>query len=92
VESAVIRLARRPVPRAVPASPLHFAALVKGAFTRRRKQIQRVLQEMEESPRGMARATPDWVAGLGIDPAARPETLSVEQWSALSDALCAGRE
>ncbi len=92
VESAVIRLARRPVPRARPASPSHFAALVKGAFTRRRKQIQRVLQEMEEAPRGMARATPDWVAALGIDPAARPETLSVEQWSALSDALCAGRD
>lgn len=90
VESAVIRLVRRPVPRAAPDSPQHFHALVKGAFTRRRKQIQRVLQEMDEAPRGMARATPEWVASLGIDPAARPETLSVEQWGLLSNALCAG--
>lgn len=89
VESAVIRLVRRPVPRAVPSSQPHFAALVKGAFTRRRKQIQRVLQEMEESPRGMARATPEWFHALGIDPVARPETLSPEQWCALSDGLCA---
>lgn len=89
VDSAVIRLVRRPVPRATPSSLPHFRALVKGAFTRRRKQIQRVLQEMEESPRGMARATPEWFRVLGIDPAARPETLSAEQWCALSDALCA---
>jgi 16S rRNA (adenine1518-N6/adenine1519-N6)-dimethyltransferase len=89
VESAVIRLVRRPIPRAIPSSPAHFQALVKGAFTRRRKQIQRVLQEMEEAPRGMARATPEWFATLGIDPAARPETLSAEQWCSLSDALCA---
>lgn len=92
VESAVIRLVRRAVPRATPASTPHFQALVKGAFTRRRKQIQRVLQEMDEAPRGLARATPEWFAALGIDPAARPETLAVEQWCALSDALCADRD
>jgi hypothetical protein len=80
VESAVIRLVRRPVPRAAPVSPSHFDALVKGAYTRRRKQIQRVLQEMGEAPRGMACATHDWLHSIGIDPAARPETLSVEQW------------
>ena len=87
VESAVIRLVRRPVPRAAPVSPSHFDALVKGAFTRRRKQIQRVLQEMGEAPRGMACATHDWLHSIGIDPAARPETLSVEQWATLSDAI-----
>jgi 16S rRNA (adenine1518-N6/adenine1519-N6)-dimethyltransferase len=86
VESSVVRLDLRPRPLAEPRSMPRFRALLKGAFTRRRKQIQRALQDMGWLPRSAANDGFESLRRIGIDPAARPETLSVEQWGALADA------
>jgi hypothetical protein len=46
----------------------------------RRKQIQRILR----SVRGLDQATADGqLAAAGIDPMARPETLTIEQFAGL---------
>jgi len=85
VESSAIRLALRRQPRAEPRSIARFNTLVKGAFMRRRKQIQRALHDMGWMLPDAADSFA-WLRAAGVDPAARSETLTVEQWGALADA------
>lgn len=73
--------------------PAALRRLVRAAFSRRRKQIRTILRS---SPAyglsvGQAEAV---LGGLGIDPAARPETLAPDQFEALAAALIelSGRE
>jgi len=77
VESAVIRL----TPRALPLieRPLipAFRSFVQAAFGQRRKQIQRVLR----SVRGLSvEEVTRILRSCGVDPTARPETLSPEKF------------
>jgi 16S rRNA (adenine1518-N6/adenine1519-N6)-dimethyltransferase len=80
VESAVVRM--------VPLAPLpypardeqRFALLVRAAFSQRRKTLRNAL-------RGVA--TAQALAALGVDPGARPETLTVEQFVRIANA-CLG--
>ena len=75
VESAVVRL----VPRARPAVPPElepaFAAIVRDAFAARRKTLRNGLR---------GRLSAAAIEAAGVDPGARPETLSVSAFAALA--------
>ncbi|HUY22989.1 MAG TPA: 16S rRNA (adenine(1518)-N(6)/adenine(1519)-N(6))-dimethyltransferase RsmA [Acidimicrobiales bacterium] len=80
VESALVRIDRRPSvavdPGTVPAARLF--ALVRAGFAHRRKMLRRAL----------AGTVPAEVfAAAGIDPEARAESLSVEEWGRLAACL-----
>jgi 16S rRNA (adenine1518-N6/adenine1519-N6)-dimethyltransferase len=84
VESAVIRLRTRDVPRADAGDETFFRRLVKAAFSQRRKTLQNALRASRvASPEALAQA----FAETGIDPERRAETLSVEEFAALSKHL-----
>src|SRR5690606_37362939 len=72
VESAVVRLRRRAEP--MTDDPHRLMALLHRLFSRRRKQLGAILGRQTELP-------------AGIDPAARPETLSVPQLADLARRL-----
>ncbi|HET7457068.1 MAG TPA: 16S rRNA (adenine(1518)-N(6)/adenine(1519)-N(6))-dimethyltransferase RsmA [Gemmatimonadaceae bacterium] len=73
VESAVVRVTSRAQPIVAPEDEARFRAFVQAAFGLRRKQLRRVLRtigtlDAESAERVLATA--------GVDPDARPETLS----------------
>jgi 16S rRNA (adenine1518-N6/adenine1519-N6)-dimethyltransferase len=77
VWSAVVRFEKRAVPRAEVPDYDRFKRLVKTTFTQRRKQIGSNLRKnLPEFFQGLEKA--------GIDPATRPEQITIEQWAALS--------
>lgn len=77
VWSAVARL----VPRETPAVALQdepcFAEVVRRAFAQRRKTLRNSLQGLLDA---------DQIKAAGVDPAARPETLELAAFAALSNA------
>jgi 16S rRNA (adenine1518-N6/adenine1519-N6)-dimethyltransferase len=74
VDSALVRLTRRPPSVAVADSDRLFA-LVRAGFATRRKTLRRALAgEVSDGA----------FAAAGVDPGARAETLSLEQWAALA--------
>jgi len=76
VESALVRIVRRPSP-AVGADPDRLFALVRTAFGQRRKMLRRSLAGLVD-PAAFGRA--------GVSPASRPQELAVEDWGRLADA------
>ena len=76
VESALVRLTRRPAPVAV-TDPDRLFSLVRAGFATRRKTLRRALASEVDAAA---------FAAAGIDPGARAETLSLEQWAALAGA------
>lgn len=82
VESALVEIERRPVP-AVTADPERLDALVRAAFGQRRKTLRRSLAALVDVGH-FARA--------GVDPADRPERLSIEDWGRLAEAMSAADE
>lgn len=74
VASAVVRLTPLGRPAVAPAEAARFRAFVTACFARRRKQLRNVLAAVTGRP-GAVVAT--GLAALGLDPAARPETLPV---------------
>ena len=84
VDSAVVRV----TPRADPVVPAgmeeRFRTFVQAAFALRRKQMRRVVRTIADRSAANAEAA---LAACGIDPDARPETLSAEQFHALGRAL-----
>jgi len=80
VDSAVVRLTPRATPL-VPAESLRgFRTFVQAAFSQRRKQIVRVLR----SVRGLsAEESAELLDTAGIDPTARPEAVSPEEFARL---------
>ena len=76
VESAVVRIDRRPAP-ATGADAQQLFAVVKAAFGQRRKMLRRSLAGMVDEP-AFERA--------GISPTARPESLGVEDFGRLVEA------
>ena len=77
VASALVRLTPRPDPLVAPAELRAFRAFVTACFTRRRKQLRNVVIAATGRP---APAVLAGLAQLGLDPAARPETLTPEQF------------
>jgi 16S rRNA (adenine1518-N6/adenine1519-N6)-dimethyltransferase len=84
VESAVVRLQFRDAPRADPGDERLFRRVVKAAFSQRRKTLANSLKGARVAgPDEMAAA----FASAGIDPQRRAETLSVEEFAALTRAI-----
>ena len=77
VESAVVRITPLAEPLITAAEEQPLRTLVQGAFGMRRKQMRRVLRTLRSLD---AEAADAILATAGIDPEARPETLSVEQF------------
>jgi 16S rRNA (adenine1518-N6/adenine1519-N6)-dimethyltransferase len=85
VDSAVLRLARRPDPPIPPGparEPLY--RIVQAAFRQRRKQIHNGLGRELPLPPGSLEAG---LGACGIDPQRRPQTLSVDEWACLATHL-----
>jgi 16S rRNA (adenine1518-N6/adenine1519-N6)-dimethyltransferase len=76
VESALVRIVRRPAP-AVDADPDRLFTLVRAGFGQRRKMLRRSLVGLVD-PGAFERA--------GIRPEARAEELSVHDWGRLAEA------
>ncbi len=72
VDSALVAIARRQPPD-VPPAPLF--ALVRTAFNQRRKMLRRSLREV---------VGPEQFAAAGIEPTARPEELTLDDWCRLT--------
>lgn len=89
VDSVVLRCRPRS-PEVAAASEEGLLQVVKAAFATRRKTLKNVLAAQaarwQQSPAGLLAI----LAGLGIDPQRRPETLTVAEYVHLSNAL-AGR-
>jgi 16S rRNA (adenine1518-N6/adenine1519-N6)-dimethyltransferase len=83
VESAVVRAVFGP-PRVEVADPARFRHLVKAGFAQRRKTLKNALEAARLAPPGAIAAA---MAGTGIDPSRRGETLTVAEWAALERAL-----
>ena len=79
VWSAVVRFEKRAAPLADVQDYERFKKLIKLCFTQRRKQIGSNLRKN----------APEFFQCLekcGIDPAVRPEQISIEKWAALANA------
>ncbi|MFL5560426.1 MAG: 16S rRNA (adenine(1518)-N(6)/adenine(1519)-N(6))-dimethyltransferase RsmA [Gemmatimonadaceae bacterium] len=84
VESAVLRVTPLPEPVIAPDEEAHFRTLVQSAFGFRRKQMRRVVRTIASATVERAEQL---LAAAGIEPEARPETLTVAQFAALSRAI-----
>lgn len=67
VESSVVRLVPHPSPPFATGDPARFAALVNQAFSMRRKTLRNALKGFVD---------PAAISAAGLDPGARPETVS----------------
>jgi len=76
VWSAMVRLTIRPRPAF--AVSAHFAAVVAAAFSHRRKTLRNALKDL---------LTREQIEAAGIDPGARPETLSPFAFNALAQTI-----
>lgn len=85
VDSAVIRIVPFDPPPLKPEEEPFFRTLVRACFQWRRKQLGTILRGHPDL-RGIPDA-PGHLAGLGIDPRRRPETLDPELFLALARAL-----
>ena len=83
VRSAVVRLAFRRPAVDLP-DPRLFESMVRSMFTQRRKTLANALRQFAESN---GRPAPEALAEAGIDPRRRPETLTLEECSALARAF-----
>lgn len=84
VESAVIRITPRPDPVIAPEKEARFSRMVQDAFGLRRKQMRRVVRTL------FSLGAEDATALLGkaaIDPEARPETLSPQDFARLLESV-----
>ncbi len=84
VESAVVRITPLSTPLITPEKERPYRVLVQGAFGLRRKQMRRVIRTLSALE---AAAADDILERAGIDPEARPETLTPAQFAALLGAL-----
>jgi 16S rRNA (adenine1518-N6/adenine1519-N6)-dimethyltransferase len=82
VDSAVLRLRRRPDPPIPPGEEREpFYRIVQAGFRQRRKQLHNGLGRELPLPPG---ALDGALAACEIDPQRRPQTLSVEEWACLA--------
>ena len=84
VDSAVVRIDPRADPVVTPDEEASFRRFVQNAFGMRRKQLRRVLRELLDIDADRASAI---LAGVHVDGAARPETLSPERFASLFRAV-----
>lgn len=80
VDSAVVRITPRSDPVVAPEEEQSFRELVQGAFGMRRKQMRRVLRQLEHVGADQAE---ELLADAHIEPHARPETVTPHQFADL---------
>ncbi len=81
VESAVVRLDRRPEPAVPGVAAEQFFRVARAGFSQPRKQLRNSLAA------GLSRSPVEveaWLSSVGIDPRRRAETLTIEEWGALA--------
>lgn len=83
VESAVVQLDVAPTPRAG-ADPEPFFRVVKAGFSQKRKQLRNALASGLGWPPAQADQA---LRAAGLDPTRRAETLTLEEWAALTRAV-----
>jgi 16S rRNA (adenine1518-N6/adenine1519-N6)-dimethyltransferase len=88
VHSAVVRLVFRP-PAQLPRSEARFDEVVRSIFQQRRKTVANALRPVSTRAGFDAQRA---LLATGIDPARRPETLSLAELVALSDATASNIE
>lgn len=92
VDSAILKLTRREEPAVEVTDEKEFFRLTKASFQLRRKTLWNNLQRAY----GKDEATKAWLtqslADAGIDPKRRGETLSLEEFAALSNAMMANKQ
>ena len=84
VDAAVVRIDRHPVPPVDASDAAKFFTVVKTGFAQRRKQLRNSLTA------GLCCPQAEVVAALetaGVDPRRRPETLSLQEWAAITNRL-----
>lgn len=86
VASAVVRLDLRPQPAVAVADSAAFFALVRAGFAAPRKQLRNSLGQGLRQP---GSAIDPLLAAAAIDGRRRAETLSLEEWAALYQAVAA---
>jgi len=89
VESAVVRISPHRKPLLEPAEAREFSKLVHSVFGQRRKTILNQLSKYLTTDKTRTRAI---LAGIGIDPLRRPETLSREEYIRLTKTTAECRE
>lgn len=85
VTSAIVSMKRTRRRRASLSNADFFDALIKNAFSKRRKQIGTILNGFND-PRLIA-DTKEALVKTGIESSRRPETISATEWIALAEAL-----
>ena len=85
VTSAIVVMKRTSGRRAALPDPGRFDAVIKHAFSRRRKQLGTMLTSFRHP--GARHVPSEAAVHAGIDPKRRPETLSVDEWIRLDAAL-----
>jgi 16S rRNA (adenine1518-N6/adenine1519-N6)-dimethyltransferase len=80
VDSLFVRLTPHRHPPVYVHDERRFAAIVRMAFSQRRKMLRRSLKPVLNS---------ETISAAGIDPSARPETLSLADFASLSNLLAA---
>lgn len=83
VDSVVIRLDRLEEKRVKPRDEAFFLRLVRQSFAMRRKTLNNTLKPLGIDPSVMANAFRE----AGIDPSRRGETLTIQEFAALSDRI-----
>jgi 16S rRNA (adenine1518-N6/adenine1519-N6)-dimethyltransferase len=86
VDSAVVRFEPISPPQLSPTQEQSFRRLTRAAFSRRRKQLQKVLRQAPEYALSVEEAA-RLLHSLDIDPATRPDALPVVDYLRLADAL-----
>jgi 16S rRNA (adenine1518-N6/adenine1519-N6)-dimethyltransferase len=84
VESALVQMIPRENPRISPDEEIWFKKVVKGSFTHRRKMLMNALKH---SGLDLPPDTEQRMERIGIDPRRRPETLTIEEFARLAEAL-----
>jgi 16S rRNA (adenine1518-N6/adenine1519-N6)-dimethyltransferase len=84
VDSAVLRLDVRPQPAVTTVSPQDFFRVVRAGFGQKRKQLANSLSAGLDASKAVVQAA---LARAGIDPRRRAETLTLEEWETLCQAL-----
>jgi 16S rRNA (adenine1518-N6/adenine1519-N6)-dimethyltransferase len=87
VDSAVIRLTVRKQPLVTPINETFFFKVIKASFAQRRKTISNNLLNQLANGKEQKEDILSALANAGIEPSRRGETLSIEEFSRLSDEL-----
>jgi len=83
VDSAIVTLRTRPHPNISPSTEAFFAKLVRAAFAHRRKTLINSLRDEDFSPTQLT----DAFTTTTINPSRRAETLSIDEFAAIANAL-----